>query len=55
MKIKSNVLNVLHLDPSYSLLSVRNVALLLELFKALDVREEMALDGETLHPVYVSV
>ena len=45
MKFRSNLLNTLSLDPSYSLLSARHVALLLEFFKALDIRGEMALDG----------
>ena len=45
MKIKSSFLCSLHLDSSYCLLSVKSVALLLEYFKALDIREEMALDG----------
>lgn len=47
MKIKSSFLNSLHLDPSYCLLSVKNVALLLKYYKALDIREELALDGKT--------
>ena len=35
----------MRLDRSYSLLSGRDVSLALEFFKALDVRGEMALDG----------
>ncbi len=49
MKFRSNLLNSLTLDPSYSLLSAKQVALLLEFFKALDFRGEMALDGKSSH------
>ena len=45
MKIHSQFLNYLHLDQSYSLLSGRDVSVVLEFFKALDIRGEMALDG----------
>ena len=46
MKVCSKFLSYLHLDESYSLLSGRNVNMVLEFFKMLDVRGEMALDGE---------
>lgn len=45
MKVHSKFLSYLHLDESYSLLSGRNVNMVLEFFKMLDVRGEMALDG----------
>ncbi len=46
MKVHSKgFLAHLQLDTGYSLLNARNVSLLLEFFKALDVRGEMALDG----------
>ena len=48
MKINSKVLTHLHLDPVYNLLSAREVLVVLNLFKAIDVRNEMALDGEIL-------
>lgn len=45
MKICSRILSYFKLDQSYSLLNCRDVNVLLELFKALDVRGTMALDG----------
>lgn len=39
-------MSAVHLDHSYSLLSGRGVATVLEFFKILDIRGEMALDGE---------
>ena len=48
MKLTCKVLTYLHLDPVYSLLSAREVLVVLELFKALDIRNEMALDGEII-------
>ena len=46
MKIYSKFLSYFKLDQNYSLLSCRDVNVLLEFFKALDVRETMALDGK---------
>ena len=46
MRVHSRFLGHLHLDQSYSLLSGRSASLVLEFFKALDIRGEMALDGE---------
>lgn len=48
MKIGSKFLSFFKLDHSYSLLNCRNVSVLLEFFKALDIRGMMALDGITL-------
>ena len=48
MKVNCKVLSHIKLDQSYSLLSVRDVCVILELFKAMDVRGEMALDGRKL-------
>ena len=45
MKVTCKVLSHIKLDQSYSLLSARDVSVVLELFKAMDVRGEMALDG----------
>ena len=45
MKVESDLLVSLHLDDGYSLLSVKDVALLLEYFKALDIRGNLGLDG----------
>ena len=45
MKISSKFLSYFKLDHSYSLLNCRNVSVLMEFFKALDVRGIMALDG----------
>ena len=35
----------IHLDKTYSLLSGKNVLILLELFKLLDIHEKMELNG----------
>ena len=48
MKVNCKVLSHIKLDQSYSLLSARNVSVILELFKAMDVRGEMALDGRKI-------
>ena len=48
MKVNCKVLSHIKLDQSYSLLSVRDVSVILELFKAMDVRGEMALDGRKI-------
>ena len=45
MKIHSTFLSYFRLDKSYSYLNCRDVFVLLEFFKAMDVREIMALDG----------
>ena len=45
MKISSKFLSYFKLDQSYSLLNCRNVNVLMEFFRAQDVRETMALDG----------
>ena len=47
MKISSKFLSYFKLDQSYSLLNCRNVSVLMEFFRALDVRETMALDGNS--------
>lgn len=46
MRISSRFLRYFKLDHSYSLLNCRNVSVLLEFFRALDVRGMMALDGK---------
>ena len=46
MKVTCKFLSHMKLDQSYSLLSARDVSVVLEFFKALDVRGEMALDGK---------
>ena len=46
MRVHSRLLGHLRLDQSYSLLSGRSASVVLEFFKALDIRGEMALDGE---------
>ena len=48
MKVKSKCLSHLRLDQTYCLLDARGVAVVLELFKAIDIRGEMALDGTSL-------
>lgn len=45
MRVSSRFLSHLRLDQTYCLLSARNVSVLLEFFRAIDVRGEMALDG----------
>ena len=45
MKVTCKFLSHMKLDQSYSLLSARDVSVVLEFFKAMDVRGEMALDG----------
>lgn len=45
MKVTSRTLSHLRLDQTYCLLNARGVGVVLELFKAIDVRGEMALDG----------
>ena len=55
MKVSSKSLSHFKLDSSYSLLSARDVSLLLVFFKALDVRGEMALDGIYITHLYISV
>ena len=46
MRVKSEILRNMHLDRSYCLLPVKNVKILLEIFRVLDIRENGALDGE---------
>ena len=46
MKVNCKFLSNMKLDKTYSLLSARDVRVVLEFFKALDVRGEMALDGK---------
>jgi hypothetical protein len=46
MKVKSKFLQLFHLNEKYCLLSAREVALILEFFKALDIYNERAIDGE---------
>ena len=48
MKVTCKFLSHMKLDQSYSLLSARDVSVVLEFFKALDVRGEMALDGKII-------
>ena len=45
MKVRSRCLSHLRLDQTYCLLDARGVSVVLELFKAIDIRGEMALDG----------
>ena len=45
MKVTCKFLSHMRLDRTYSLLSARDVSVVLEFFKAMDVRGEMALDG----------
>ena len=46
MKVTSRCLSHLRLDQTYCLLNARGVSVVLELFKAIDIRGEMALDGK---------
>ena len=46
MKISSRLLQYIHLDKTYSLLSGKNVRLLLEMFKMLDIHDKMELNGK---------
>ena len=46
MKFNCKCLSHVRLDPVYSLLTAREVAIVWEFFKMLDVRNEMALDGK---------
>lgn len=45
MKFYCKFLTHVRLDPVYSLLTAREVAIVWEFFKMLDIRNEMALDG----------
>ena len=49
MRVHSRFLSHLRLDESYSLLSGRSVSVVMEFFKALDIRGEMALDGTNIN------
>ncbi|XP_002730510.2 EF-hand calcium-binding domain-containing protein 9-like, partial [Saccoglossus kowalevskii] len=44
MKVRSSFLKYLHLHKSYSLLTCKNVALVLEYFKLLDIHDENAIN-----------
>ena len=46
MKFTCKFLASVRLDPVYSLLTAREVAVVWEFFKMLDIRNEMALDGK---------
>lgn len=48
MKVTSRCLSHLRLDQTYCLLNARSVSVVLELFKAIDIRGEMALDGKAM-------
>lgn len=48
MKVTSRCLSHLRLDQTYCLLNARSVGVVLELFKAIDIRGEMALDGKAV-------
>ena len=45
MKIRSKFLDLFHLNEKYFLLTAREASILFEFFKALDIRDEMAIDG----------
>ena len=49
MRIFSKILGYMKLDQNYSLLSCRNVCVLLEYFTALDFKGSMALDGMAIN------
>jgi hypothetical protein len=55
MKVSCKVFSHIKLDQSYSLLSARDVSVILELFKAMDVRGEMALDGRKKFFLKISI
>ncbi|XP_003387680.1 PREDICTED: EF-hand calcium-binding domain-containing protein 9-like [Amphimedon queenslandica] len=44
MKVLSSFLNSLHLDPSYCLLSVYGVTLVLHYYRSMDIRTDMTMD-----------
>ncbi|XP_071946780.1 EF-hand calcium-binding domain-containing protein 9-like [Antedon mediterranea] len=44
MKIKSSILQYLHLDKTYCFLTAKNVKIVLEYFKLLDVHDQMAIN-----------
>ncbi|XP_068759570.1 EF-hand calcium-binding domain-containing protein 9-like [Montipora capricornis] len=44
MKIRSQILKYMHLDRTYCLLTGRNIRIILELFRLIDVHDEMALN-----------
>ena len=46
MKIKSKILQYLHLDPAHSLLDARTVRILKEWFDILDVHKKSGLNGK---------
>ena len=46
MKIKSKILQYLHLDPSHSLLDARTVRILKEWFDILDIHKKSGLNGK---------
>ena len=46
MKIKQGILHFLHLDKTYSMLSGKNVFILQEYFKLLDVHNEESINGK---------
>ena len=45
MKVHSYLLQHIHLNPTYSLLSAKNVVILHEIFKILDLHEKGLLNG----------
>ena len=46
MKVRSKVLQFLHLDSTYSLLSARCINIALEFFKAFDIHKNQGLNGK---------
>lgn len=47
MKIESKILECMHLDPGYAVLSVHNVITCLEYFKILDVHFNDSINGKS--------
>lgn len=54
MRIKSQVLDFLHLDRTFSLLTVKNTRLILEYFNTLDVHGLGKLNGKIKASIYIS-
>ena len=52
MEVRSVLLKSFHLDPSFSLMTVRSAVLSMELFNLLDIHGTSAINGESLRNVY---
>lgn len=53
MKIKSGILQLLHLDQTYSMLAGKNVKILYEYFKLMDVHDDNSLNGRLFEELLI--